>query len=317
MNHEAVGKKAKELWLLAAMSAPVAQYSAMCSWQYVLMVGALAMLIQIGAAGWFKPLGKVLTAGYLITMILLLGETVKQAVLNWPGGNVWFLSLSTLLVADLGARKGAATACRGGAVIFWITSVIAGMIAITGVKDIHGQWLLQNSMASNGLLLAVFLLPTMAEIVPGEEKDNGVKVTGIAVIYGLVISLLVNGALSPGVVAAEENPLYVYSKSLSLFGVAKRFEAIVAFGLTLGYYALCTLLLTMTVKLAKGYSDREKSVQRTAILTAMVGAMLMIGIKEVPKEVIWATAVIFGGIIPTCMKIIQFRKKMQKTVKRC
>ncbi len=316
MNRE-IGKKAKALWLLAAMSAPVAQCSAMCNWRYVLMVGGLAVLVQIAASGWIRPFGKILTAGYLFTMILLLGETVKLAVMNWPGGNVWYLAFVMLAVAALGARRGVATNCRSGTVIFWITVVIAGIIAVTGVKDIHIKWLMQNGTASNGLLLAVLLLPTMAEIIPEQEKMNGLLVTGIAAIYALVIALLVDGTLSPQVVAMEENPLYVYSKSLSLFGVAKRFEAIVAIGLTLGYYALSTLLLTMAVRLVKGNKDRGARAERAVIVTAMAGAMLMIGIKGLQESLVWGITAVFGGIIPICIKTIQFEKKMRKTVKRC
>lgn len=298
-------------WLFAAITAPLAQIGAGAPWLYVLAVGAIC-----GVLCWcIHSLsgGDCCTAKWYCLVQLLFLAIATGAITNWtadcwPTGSTFpVVPLVLLALAAASAWDGGIRASRTGGVVFWFVALLFVIILAAGVKNQRTEWLRPEWELGDGRLIFVFLIPAVATFLP-REKGKGYGITFLAVLFfGLAATLLTIGALSPKVAKGMAFAFYEYSKSLSLLGVAERFEAFVSVALTMGYFALLSLLLSgayhLTETLGKGSG-------RYGILFCVAAAAICIGFYPIGTQ-IWLPmcAVLLWGVLPFGVHAVEKIKK--------
>ena len=112
------------------------------------------------------------------------------------------------------------------------------------------------------------------------------------VLFGVVISVLSFGTLSAKGAMNSELPIYQYSKSLTLFGVAERFEAVTSVALTLGLFCTLSLLLTAAEQMVKhgaaiGAVVASINVQINTVLVMIIVVLMWIILPLINRKKIF------------------------------
>ena len=147
-------------------------------------------------------------------------------------GLAWLLSRHS--------RRGVLCCC---AIAGFFVLAAFGVVALFCLPDLRLQWLRPSfswpetlaalAVGSGGMLLAQ----------ADREANPGPGWRWSAALAPAILAALVSGCLSWPLAARQASAFYTLSRAVSLFGVAERFEALIAACLTLGLCSACTLLL--------------------------------------------------------------------------
>ena len=171
---------------------------------------------------------------------------------SWPEGDSTAVPLILLALAAWSAQKGPSAAARVGAVLFWFVLIMYLTVFGAGVKDINLPWLKSRWNLPDALGFTVLLLPSASVCLLGTgRKGNGRMV--LTVVFTVVAAVITLGVLSPDVAGETSNAFYEMSRSINLLGVARRFEALISAAMTVGWFALISLLLTLCGVLAQNF----------------------------------------------------------------
>lgn len=301
-------------WLFAAMTAPLSQIGTGMPWPFVLAVGAVCGILcwsihcmsngDCFQAKWYCFV-------QLLFLAIVTGAAASWTADCWPTGNAFpVVPLVLLAVASASAWDGAARASRTGGVVFWFVALLYAIILAAGVKNQRVEWLRPEWDFGGSVLVFVFLIPTAATFLPG-EKGRGYGIALFAILtFGLAATLLTAGTISPAVVKEMTFPFYEYSKSLSLFGVAERFEAFVSVALTMGYFSLLSLFLSGAYHLAEALG---KGAGRYGIVfCAGAAAMIMVLLSGNVMTWLLIPAALLWGVLPFGVHAARRIKKSKK-----
>lgn len=287
-------------WLFAAMTAPLAQIAAGESWLFVLAVGIICSVLC-----WFIHFlsdGECYHAKWycrvqLIFLAVAAGIVANWTVPCWPTGNAFpVVPLVLLALAGAAAWNGAERASRTGGVVFWFVALLYAIILAAGVKNLHVGWMEPQWEIGNTMLVFVFLIPVAALFLPREKGNGHFAVLPAVLFFGAAAALLTAGALLPEVAKKMAFPFYEYSKSLSLLGVAERFEAFVSVALTMGYFSLLSLFLSGAWHLAE---EIRTGCGRGGILfCSAVAAISLVFLPDILVQWLPSAALAFWGVIP-------------------
>lgn len=232
-------------WLLAVMAAPICRLTAGQGW---LMVG---LTIGLGCllAGWLFRLG-----GEIPKWLVLPVCAAAAAASIWESSLIadcWqtegtnaSIAFAIILLAAACADGGAERAGRACATLFWLLALLFVGIIGAGFKGIKAEWLAPEPEMPGIALLVVAVIPGLFAFLPHKKGRVRPWLIGVAVL-GALVSVVTVGTLSPQVAGATWFPFYRYSKGLTLFGTAKRLEALAATGITLSWF--CALSLCYAV----------------------------------------------------------------------
>ncbi len=210
-------------------------------------VGAFLLFnIVRGRPGQLPPALVRMVQVLWITAILAVAAKGAAALFPDAGNPVYVpavvLALSWLLARY--ARDGVLACCV--IVGFFVLSAVA-VVAIFAFGDF--RWPTPEfRWQEAGIALAVGCGGMLLRSSCPEAKP-GLLWSGIGFLAPAILSLLVDGCLSPLLAAQQESAFYTLSRSISLFGVMERFEALVAACLTLGLCSACALALHGTRQL--------------------------------------------------------------------
>ena len=226
--------KQSSLWLLAALGAPVAHFSG-CGWLTALVTAAAVLPLGLIRKDWSftKPLALV----QIIWLGIVAGSLLPASAVCWPTDNTIAVPLTLLTLAAL---TGAGRAPRIGAVLAFAMGLLAMPIALAGAAKLEAKWLSPTPLAWEPMLAVVFLLSVLP--AGGEEKGRGILSVGILTA---VLSLLVQGVLSPGVATSLQDPEYQTARTLGYL------EPVAAAALTLGWYSMASWLFGSAAEIAK------------------------------------------------------------------
>lgn len=208
------------------------------------------------------------------------------------------LALSWLLARH--PRDGVLACCV--IVAYFLLAAVA-VVCVFSLPGVQWRWLsptfdwmeaaIALSIAGGGMALST--------AVPGGKPGRLWR--WIAFGCPAVIAAVVAGNLSRPLAAQQAGAFYALSRSISLFGVVERFEALVASCLTLGLCGACALLLHAGRKLipAKG----RDGVTAFLCLAALGGSFLRI------SSVIPVLGTILVWVL---LPLIKNRKNMKKAV---
>ena len=248
MFHKEVPRYQLAAWLFVAISAPLIQLVGRSGWLAAATAGVVCLGLcwlvtamparQITRRKWFCVL-------QLPVIALVTSEFAKWSVDCWPTGTDFpVVPLTLLTLAVFSALHGAAGASRVPGVLCWFLAILYSIVLAAGSKNIRVQWLAPSWQLPEYGLLLTLLLPSVAVLLPREKRSTAHPTFPVILLFLTVAALWTVGTISPGVAAAVSWPFYESSKSLSLLGVAERFEPLVSVAMTLGYFSLYSLFLS-------------------------------------------------------------------------
>ena len=307
MFRECLPGRQLSAWIFAAVTPVAIQLTAGTSWLWtgiVSVVCALAVRLvwtkgAVTLPKWFAVLGFIVVA-------LTAGELVSAAGYSWPTGNRMAVPMILLALAAWSAQKGPSAAARVGCVLFWAVVAIYFIVLAAGAKEVQMQWLRPVGSALDWDLVIVSLAPAAACVLLEKERRWSPRLM-LPGAFILCASIITAGVLSPAVESKLEDAFYEMSRSLSVLGVAKRFEAVVSAGMTLGWFALLNLYFTVCGK----YFERICcGWGRIGVFmgAAIAGVWLLCNL-HIPKEALAIMAAVFGVVLPLLAQGIERIKK--------
>ena len=232
-------------WLFAAMVPVGLQLLGSTPWIWVAGSGLFSLLLA--SSLWRSPreVSRLESGLLFIYVSVLMGQLLHETAQSWPVGNSDpAVPLILLGLAAWSAQKGPGAAARVGAVLFWVVLGLYLAVFAAGVKDVKLSWLKPDLYEPDWLGLTVFLLPWAGS---GLLKTRGTpgRHGWLTVAFVLAGTLITAGVLSPAMAVGSANAFYDMSRSLDLLGVARRFEALICAGATVGWFALLSIFLTL------------------------------------------------------------------------
>lgn len=310
MFHKKVDQYPLWAWIFVGMTAPLAQIAGRSPWLgtavFAVVSGCLCWGVH-SVSGETPSLPKWCCILEYFFIIFVAGELAGLIKTVWPtGGDLPTVPLTLLFLAALSAWHGAERASRIGGVLFWFIVILYAVILGAGVKELNPRWMIPDITVPEGLLLVVLLIPAVAVFLPREKGRLPSPVLTLIGIFAGVVALWTAGTLSPRAVKSLADPFYEFSKSLSLFGVAERFEAIVSFTLTLGYFALFSLLFSAAGTLAEGL--HQGFGRWGIVLGSAVSAFIAIFFLPVSDVLLALLSLVFWGILPFLLYCVKRAK---------
>jgi hypothetical protein len=280
------------LWTASAMSAPLAIYGGKTSWEWTLVIGILCvgislLTIRFGSADY----GKILRLVQLVTLSVAAGAFSREISACW-GEESMSMPLALLALAALSVGKSSQSAGRVCCCVAWIAAILYALVLVVGLKNI--QWpRLAATGYYDGLLIVAYLLPAVWLMLPAERSGSRWLLGMVG--FGLLISVLCFGTLSARGVVDAQQPIYQYSKSLTLLGIAERFEAVTSVALTLGLYCVLSLLL----------SAAESMIKHGAVIAAVIASINV----QISTKITVILAIFAWIILPTINSVKKVKKR--------
>ena len=231
--------KQSQIWLLAALAAPIAHFSG-CGWLTVLITAALVLPLAILEKDWSFP--RPVAFVQILWLGIVAGSLLPGAAACWPSDNSVAVPLTLLTLAAL---TGAAKAPRIGAVLAFAMGLLALPVALSGAAHLNPGWLAPTPFAWNPMLVLVLLLTSL----PVAGKGKGIWYTGV---LALAIAVLEQGVLSLYVAASLPDPEYQTARALGYL------EPVASAALTMGWFSVASVLFASAADIAKksGISQR-------------------------------------------------------------
>lgn len=311
MFREWVPARQLSAWVFAAITPVAIQLAAGASWPWTAIIAASCALMVWLA--WTRGLG-ILSQWACVLGVLLAamtaGELLPSAGDCWPTGNKTAVPLILLALAVWSAQKGPSAAARVGCVLFWVVVSIYFVVLAAGAKEVEIQWLRPEDTETDWDLAVLSLTPAAASVLMGKERRWGPRLL-LPGAFILCACLIVGGVLSPMVVRGLDNPFYEMSRSLSVFGVAKRFEAVVSAGMTVGWFTLLSLYLTICGKLSENV--RPGWGRLGAYAGAVLAVAWMLCDLHIPRPLLAILMAVFWVAMPLLAQGIARFKQVVKS----
>lgn len=300
MQNKPVPARALSAWILCAACGPLAICAAGQSWKYTLPIG-----LTCGLLSWcihvtsddIRMDRKWYVAFQWCWAAISAGTLALWSAQAWPDSEAYpAVPLILLVLAAASAWNGAQRASRVSGVLYWLLALLFSILITAGIKDIELQWTMETGKGNPEVLVFCFLIPVAATAIPRQYK--GVlwsSLLGLA-LFGTAISLVVSGVLSAAVATQVQMPLYEYSRGVTLFGAAERFEALVCVALTMSIYSAMALILSGAGHLAESI---EKGMGRKGIALCAVVSVVVVLLKcGIKPRWLAIMALIAWGILP-------------------
>lgn len=264
--------------MAAALSAPIAQFFGSFSWIWTLLIGVAAGILWLcvehatahGRRDW-KPI----TVLQIVFLIFAAGIAASWSGACWiTAKHTWVIPIILLALAACAAEGGCQTGARCGAVLFWFLAGMFLLLCAFALPDVKMEWLAPAAIGNEnaGIAVAVLLLPAAAAMLPREKESRPWPWAVGLVLCAAILSAVTVGVLSPAVAEKTSGAFFEMVRGIRIFGVAERFEAIVAAAMTLGWFCLLSLLLTVTGHMAETLHEGwgKPGVWLTAVLAGVV-----------------------------------------------
>lgn len=214
--------------------------------------------------------------------------------------------LILLALAAWSSQKGLSASARVGCVLFWAVLAIYIIVIAAGAKEAQMQWLRPADTELDWDLIVLSLTPAAASILLKKERRWGPRLL-LPGVFILCASAITAGVLSPMVANELENPFYEMSRSLNVFGVAKRFEAVVSAGMTVGWFGLLSLYLSICGKYFEGI--RHGWGRIGVFVGALFSALWLLCNLHIPKGILVILVAVFWVAAPLLTQGIERIKK--------
>jgi len=312
--NKSIPEKRLILWTVMAVAAPILSLSGRNSW-----IGVL--LLSVACGGLSYAMLRLWNREYNLPCWLCVIEWLWiGTVLGSIGGNsgsCWeeenartIVPMVLLFLAAFSAQHGSEKASRAGAVSFWIVVVILVSVLLAGIKNLRMEWLIPVAKSPEPVLISVCLIPCLLIFLPGSGQGKYGAMVIMLGALAVISALWVNGSITGEVAQTVENPFYIYCKNISILGTAERFEALASCGLTIGWYSLFSLLLSVAGCLADRVNGNVGKIGVWG--SAVVGAVMAATNVSVPGMLLASGSVMLWVVVPG---LVTCNKKVKKSEK--
>lgn len=294
------------------MIAPIATVMAGQPWVPVGITAAVCMALcwtlhrqvqeDVCWPSWFCVFQWSWTTLALSQILGFLSET-------WPQAEApKIISIGLLLAALWAAWSGAETCARAGSTLSWLVGLLTLVVFVAALKDMRAENLAPQFRAPNTEIFFILLMPCMAVLLPRRERGGKSTLTICVVLLALTLSVLTTGILPPRLDMSGKNSFYEMSRTLTLSGAVQRFEALISAGLTISWFFLMCMFLSVSGTMVKNMALRW---ERTGVVLCAVGAVsLYLCDLRISNALMVVGSVLFWGVLPVLAQGIEFRKKM-------
>ena len=248
--------------------------------------------------------------GELAWLIILLGVAAKETASCWIGEYVHLvIPVILLFLAACAARNGVSGSTAIGATLLWIIIPILGGVFLAGTGDVHPEWIANDVRIPDGMRVVALLLPCLYQCVSGVDSKSSRWIPIVLVVIAISDTVLLDSVLGANNAEETANGFYELSKSVNLFGVAERFEAMVACALTGSWFVMLLMILSAACRLIDKICPMMTKWSHWVIVTLSGGVMCIL-----PKSGIWVGVgtLIFWGLLPVLTQEIGVRKNIEK-----
>ncbi len=297
MKREKTDKQAS-VWLLTALLAPLAQTASASSWLACAVSGGICLSL----AQWSKKyIGE--PSPWLARLQGLWSAVIIAKLLQWTSGYWQGYSYHQILPLILLAAAAYTAmdpkrAARVGCTLLGPVVVLLGAVLLSGVSEIKLSNLKPVWNMPDAGLITILLIPCLAAGTTG--KGKGGKFLWLYA-FALAVSVVTSGVLSAKVSAAAVSGVYELSRSVSLFGVAERFESLAAAAMTLGFFGAMSYLLAVPGR-GKGTVWVE---------TAAGGALYLCGL-QLDSRAAAVGSLLLWLVLPVTAELKKLSKKKEK-----
>ena len=231
-------------WLFAGMVPVLIQLLSGGSWIWIAILGtaSVSLTLLVWHTGW-EPV-KWLCPFLFMYIVLLLSQLLGAVSNIWPTGErePW-VGLILMAVAAWSAQKGTSAAARVGTVLFWAVLILYLTVFVAGTKEVNLPWLAPQWNLPDEMGLTVLFVPPLSVCLLKADAQKGTRMF-LVPLFTVAAALLTTGILSPEIAVNTPNAFFEMSRSINLFGAVHRFEAVICAGMTVGWFALLSLLLS-------------------------------------------------------------------------
>lgn len=312
MRSPNISKRQLGAWLFAALSGPVAQFAGGVSWQTALMTAAVCLGVSFLAGNIYIRPGKWLSLIECLWLVYTLASLGQWIGGSWKSGNVYpAIPLILLALGAAAAGKGVEVAARAGSAVFWLLALIySGMIA-AGIGQVDLRELAVFDGEPDSRLVTVLLIPALTVFLAEDERKCPVGALAGIGAFAVLMSALITGTRSLLVAKESSMPLFDWAENLSLAGTLRRFESLVSVALTMGWFALLTMLLSVGGHL----TECVKKGQYSAGVWTLAAASGIVMLIKVPilQEITTIGSVLMWIIVPCLESRRDKNKKFKKS----
>ena len=297
-------------WLLAGLSAPLAQFAGGMSWQTV----ALSVSICLPVC-WMVSRVTVVTVKWiniaeLVWLACVLSALGRWMSESWPSGNTFpAVPLTLLALGAVSAARGTEHAARGGSVVFWLTALLYSVVAAAGLGKVEWEELAEFNGKVDFRLAVILLLPAVTVFLQRDKKGLPLGSVMGAGVFAVLVSIMVTGALSLRIAQNVEKPLHEWVAGLSLAGTLQRFEALASVALTMGWFALVSYALCIAGALTE--QIKETYYGKGVWCVAAAAGIIMFTKVAFSSEMIVIGSVLLWIIVPLVMSAMGKNKKFK------
>ena len=254
------------------------------------------------------PLGKVLLCLALLWNLLLLGATAAQLCDAFPDGkDTPLVGLLLLLLAAYGAKHGRSP--RVAAILFFFLLGLYGLLFGFSLTELRINYLAPQGQISPVPLVAALAPMCLIYLHRGGGKGNILWCIG-GILLAFLAALMTAGILSPAVAREKEFALYEAAKGVSIFGVIGRLEPLVSAAVSLGGFALLSLICAANGALLNALLPQKKI--HLFFVNFFPGAAGIWLAGLLPGGWIALGTTIFWGFFPVGTLLLGVRKKVKK-----
>ena len=293
------------VWVFSAMTGAIAFY-ADGNWPGILVWGSvLSLLIWLSLRFGEHWDGTVYHFAQCLWLSVILSQLLGYSANCWPTGEHTFpvVPLSLLLLATLSACKGSDCTAKGVCVLFWIMAALIGVVVIAGIPELNIAFLQPKAPTIKSQMFLVYLLPALSGFF--QCKSKRIYPFVVVVIMGTLVSAWICGILSPEIAYITPWPFYESAKGVQIFDIAKRLESLVSVGVTVGNYALYSLLLCAVGNLGEKLGKRQGAV----IVASSIAAAFMLFNIRIDNAILVVISSIFWIFLPL---LGVFKRKVKK-----
>lgn len=285
--------KQHTLWLLAALSAPLAHFSG-AGWLTALLASAAVLPLSLLPKSW-KEMPKPLAVAQILWLGSVAGALLSGSAAYWPSDNDLVVPLTILALA---AFTDSVAAPRIGAVLALCIGLLSVPAAVSGAVRIEPAWLRPEMGEWPWALSLTLLLPNLPT---GGDNRRSPVYAGIAAV---LLSALTQGTISANVASTVPDPFFQTARTLGYL------EPVIAAAMTLGWYAVTVYLLESARIIAAESAMKPRWASVLATGTATGFALL----KVQPHAPYWS---LFGLFLWVLAPLLTKIKKLKKHEKRC
>lgn len=298
-------------WLLAATVPAIFSIIGRNGWLTVFLTAiACGVLSVCILACNQKEMPQWLCVLELLWLTVLLGGLAAESAGCWTEADAFpAIPIILLVISALAAQDGGVRAGRTSAVLLWLVLPVLGIVFLAGTADRNWTWVRQGIEVPDGTLIALLLIPCLGLFLPRERSKKQYWICIALGVIAVIASVIMDAVVGEEVAQGAPNTFYEFSKSVTLFGVAERFEALVACALTGGWFALFTIILSAAHHLTQKVFLSGK--RWTVWLCAAIAAGLMC---ILPNRSEWMAigCLIFWGFLPVAVQGMGSRKNIGK-----